>query len=755
MRFKAITKQYLFPVVIFLGLAVGGYTLSSKGFEVLTELRQLERVPISKIASILPGEVNVTAIARQEDNALISYYSKTPSLYYHYTKEIEEVDSDGDKSWRLVETKKDSVRFLLEDETGKIRIDHTDSAGRIEWKIPISFQTVISDIKHTERIIASGDELFVFGYAREKNGALDITFNEIAQYTPIISKGSESEARQEMGVSSIVRVWSGLALLSLSVYAFCYIFKIHRIMMYLSILTVVLSLLLLDMGVSMMKNDLMNGVARYTQQKQHNDNYVKALMQQSDAIKNRNIKYSEDRRTGNKTLIDQLQLNLLVAREVLVLQMNRFPERGLYKWWDLTLPEEINISSVMQNKLDNRLAEYTATQLSGTKPEMVMIIALVVSCVMLWLGLRLVKIKRYIENVSTSDAAGVAYGLCEVKGRLVIEPDTPLLVSPVSHTECAWYYYKEEEKRENGDDEKWVTLKKEYKSLPIYCEDDTGKVEVLPEKASVITEHSKVVRSGGKRYTEKLLMLDDELYVLGNASTDNIHNNKLSIQYSSKREPFIISNKGEREVMLEKAHKGILSLNIAFSAIVLAALTGFGMSGGFAAADFLTSALMAPLMMLLIMFVLHYNDIVFLRQRVDRNASNINVSLKKRFNLIPEIENIVKQYAVHEAELLESLVAVRKAGEQALEMGKLHELADGSKSLNVKLKKLQEDYPDLKSNELIMNMINLLSHMENEIMYMRTGYNDAVEIYNSRIKSVPDILFTKIFGFTEKSLIQT
>ena len=74
--------------------------------------------------------------------------------------------------------------------------------------------------------------------------------------------------------------------------------------------------------------------------------------------------------------------------------------------------------------------------------------------------------------------------------------------------------------------------------------------------------------------------------------------------------------------------------------------------------------------------------------------------------------------------------------------------------LKISVNNLREDYPELKSNELIMKMMDILSSLENELMFMRGGYNDAVEVYNTRIKSVPDILFTGVIGFKEKEFIK-
>ncbi len=756
---KELTRKYLFPIVMFFGVAIGGYMLAKAGFDSVQQMRQLERVPATTISAILPGEVNVTATAIKFQQTVISFHTKTPSLYYRYTKEVEETDSDGDTTWRTVDEKTESVDFNLKDPTGTALVRR--GLGDIKWAVPESYQSITGRYRYTEWRIEPGDSLFLFAMAGISQQGIELNFVAKGEYTPIISKHSEAKERSEMGVASVIQIWLGIALLSLSVYFFSYTFRIHRLVAYLSILTIVLSIILIDMGMLMMHDDLMSGEQRYRAQLKAATERVKGILQKKDIQVNSwndlhemsNVRYNSlnDR---EKQTIDQIRENLLMARAQLVMHMQSIPEKWFVGLWSLEIPEHIYAPSSSMQRLQQRISEYKPSKLDKTSPSIFSVIGVIVSLVTAWLGLRLVKTKRYIENVPTSSTSGVVFGVCEVKGRLVLKEGDEAMVSPLTRSECGWYHYQVEEKQGSGKDSKWVTIEEHRESIEFYCEDRDGKIRINPEKADISTQHKVVNRKGDRRYTEKTLCIDDNLFVLGYAGLTEQHPDTLTIQYSSRREPYIISNLSEQEVMLNKARKGIFSLNVSFSSVMLVALLLFGMSGGFAPTDFLMSALVSPVFMLLIMLILHYNDIVFLRQRVERNWSNIGVSLKKRINLIPDVKAVVESYSQYEQELLQDITEFRKQYSRTVRNTEtIKTMLEQQSGLKVRLEKLEENYPDLKSNQLFEKMMDIISSIENEVMYMRAGYNDAVELYNTRIRSVPDIIFTAALGFKEKDFI--
>lgn len=144
-----------------------------------------------------------------------------------------------------------------------------------------------------------------------------------------------------------------------------------------------------------------------------------------------------------------------------------------------------------------------------------------------------------------------------------------------------------------------------------------------------------------------------------------------------------------------------------------------------------------------------YNGLVSLRNRVNDQWSQIDVELKRRFDLIPNLVNTVKGYAKHESETLESVIKARNtylsAGtkEDALK-------ADGELTSAInKLFALAESYPDLKANENFVNLQNQLMDTENKISYARKFYNDTALQLNNKIEMFPSNIIASMFHFTK------
>jgi hypothetical protein len=220
--------------------------------------------------------------------------------------------------------------------------------------------------------------------------------------------------------------------------------------------------------------------------------------------------------------------------------------------------------------------------------------------------------------------------------------------------------------------------------------------------------------------------------------------------------PFILSNMTEKAVTESIAGKGIAQLNMAFASVLLIGLTLFGLFGSFGADDYLTSAMLAPVFMLFVTLVLHFNDLVFLRQRVNRNASNIDVSLKKRHDLLPNLEQIVKSYMSHESEVMLAMTELRTAYSQQDKnnpdsIGN-YMLAEHNAVGHVIAR--MEAYPDLKASKEATMLMRTMVALENEIALMREGYNNSVETYNTRIETLPDMIFAKAFGFSGRNYIR-
>ena len=145
-----------------------------------------------------------------------------------------------------------------------------------------------------------------------------------------------------------------------------------------------------------------------------------------------------------------------------------------------------------------------------------------------------------------------------------------------------------------------------------------------------------------------------------------------------------------------------------------------------------------------------YNNLVTLRNKVKDQYSQIDVELKRRFDLIPNLVETVKGYAKHEKETLENVINARNNYVSANDLGGKLE-ADGELTKAVsKLFALTESYPDLKSNTNFNNLQSELSEIEQKIVYARQFYNDSVLKLNNKIEMFPSNIIAKMFNFKQE-----
>lgn len=149
-----------------------------------------------------------------------------------------------------------------------------------------------------------------------------------------------------------------------------------------------------------------------------------------------------------------------------------------------------------------------------------------------------------------------------------------------------------------------------------------------------------------------------------------------------------------------------------------------------------------------------YNNLVSLKNKVEDQASQIDVELKRRFDLVPNLVETVKGYVKHEKETLEGVMQARNSYVSADNLGDQLK-ADGELSGAIsKLFALSESYPDLKANQNFINLQTDLSDIEQKIVYARQFYNDAVLLLNNKIEMFPSNLVAKMFNFNKKDFFE-
>ncbi len=160
------------------------------------------------------------------------------------------------------------------------------------------------------------------------------------------------------------------------------------------------------------------------------------------------------------------------------------------------------------------------------------------------------------------------------------------------------------------------------------------------------------------------------------------------------------------------------------------------------------------LLVLVFVFVLMYNGLVTMRNRVKNAWAQIDVQLKRRYNLIPNLVETVKGYATHEKTVFENVTKARSAAINASGVG---DQAQAENMLSGALKSLfavSENYPQLKASQNFMMLQEELAGTENKIAYSRQFYNDSVMLFNTKIQHIPYNIIANLFGFKEENLFE-
>ncbi len=160
------------------------------------------------------------------------------------------------------------------------------------------------------------------------------------------------------------------------------------------------------------------------------------------------------------------------------------------------------------------------------------------------------------------------------------------------------------------------------------------------------------------------------------------------------------------------------------------------------------------LAVLVFLIIAVYNSLIVLRNRVREAEASIDVQLKRRIDLIPNLVETVKGYAKHEKTLLENITKARSA---LLSAKTMDEKAQANNMLTDTLKSLfavAENYPDLKANQNFLELQRQLEDTEDKIAYARQFYNSAVLEYNNKIQMFPSNLIAGMFNFKEEQFFE-
>lgn len=414
------------------------------------------------------------------------------------------------------------------------------------------------------------------------------------------------------------------------------------------------------------------------------------------------------------------------------------------------------------------------------------ILAPIFAIACLWFSLRAQRRRRLIGNLPTSKCQGVFIGLVEVKG--IAEAPQPLR-SYLAGCDCIYYEYSIQErwsrtKTETYRDSKgrtqtrtkqetgWTTVAMERRAEPFFLVDDTGNLLVRPDGAELdgdevfsqtATRSDPLYYGKGpagsvansdhvRRFTETAIRDKSTVYVIGQArERQDVVAPEIAADPQAKM--FLISTKKEEDISSGYAMTfwlaGIggfvfaagspLAISYAadetFSLVpILAPVFGLGYAAAWAAG----------------WLVIAYNALVDLRQRVQQGWAQIDIQLKRRHDLIPNLVSVVEAYASHERETQEILAEARA---QANATGPGESGTDPAATAG-RFLAIAEAYPHLKADTAFLQLQHHLSDTEQRIALARTYYNDIVTFYNTRLETVPDGWVGALGGFKQRALME-
>ena len=169
----------------------------------------------------------------------------------------------------------------------------------------------------------------------------------------------------------------------------------------------------------------------------------------------------------------------------------------------------------------------------------------------------------------------------------------------------------------------------------------------------------------------------------------------------------------------------------------------------------MTWIILAIVVLLVIVAIVTYNSLIRSRNQVENSWSQIDVQLKRRIDLIPNLVETVKAYAAHEKETLDAVIMARNAAMAAPSDPHAQAAADSQVAGALRqLFALSEAYPDLKANQNFLALQEELSATEGRVAYARQFYNDSVLNYNNKLQAFPTVIFASMLKFDKREYFE-
>lgn len=152
--------------------------------------------------------------------------------------------------------------------------------------------------------------------------------------------------------------------------------------------------------------------------------------------------------------------------------------------------------------------------------------------------------------------------------------------------------------------------------------------------------------------------------------------------------------------------------------------------------------------------IFYYNRFVVLGNRIDNSLSQIDVQLRKRADLVPNLISTVKGYAKHEKGIMADVTKARKEFMSAKSLPQKMKAGAEMQNALKSILAIAENYPQLKANENFLHLQQELSAIEDKVAYARQHYNDSILVFNNSVEQFPGVFFAKMYGKKEQEFIK-
>ncbi|RME04543.1 MAG: LemA family protein [Planctomycetota bacterium] len=365
--------------------------------------------------------------------------------------------------------------------------------------------------------------------------------------------------------------------------------------------------------------------------------------------------------------------------------------------------------------------------------------------------------KNYILKQATPMPLGHVNERDDVWLRGEVECPNPLTPPYFSHLKVIFYEYELEKERKrstrNGTSTYWEIIRTERDAVPFYLKEGENKILVDSKRGEFHDLENDIEVVGKYRHRLSYLPCVPQASVMG-----SIGEKKEKIE-PYQHIPLIITPKTRKEFLnnrqkLQRIYEklGLFTLWGGLISTILAYLEGAFTfpppTPQFHPGNLLTATLAGTTIFLPLWFVRMYNFLITYRQNVQEAWRQVDVDLKQRYDLIPQLVAVAEKFLHHEKELLEKLTQMRHKVHGIPENATHAILLENSLlPLIGKFLYTVENYPNLKSHQILQNLSTQLQAIEQKIAHGRSFYNQAVQEYNEHVLAFPQNIFARLMGW--------